>query len=145
MSSSNPLALSAAGNDGLVKFLPDLAETHRPGTPPGYDDIVPGIREAFPGRSKVLAHNTLYTITNNRVPHLAADGDPKAPTSELIVGEIDDEVRRSHAGADRRGALELAAQQQSFIFGKAPPLFNSPGRLIPSRAIAVATSWRHER
>lgn len=145
MSSSDPLVLSASSDDGPVKFLPDLAEAHRPGAFSGDDDIVPGIREAFPGLSKVLAHHTLYAIANNRVPHLAADGDPKAPASELIVGEIDDEVRRSQAGANRRGTFELAAQEQPLIFGKAPPLLHSRGRSIPPRPIAVSTSWRHER
>ena len=121
---SHPVVLPPAPvlrPDGPIELATNFPQRHGPQGPLRDDDVVAGRGESILGGPEVFAEQPLDPVPNDGVPDLPTRGNSQATPSELIVGEIDDEVGRGSPRAPRGGPPVVTAQEKPLILRK-PPL-----------------------
>ncbi len=121
------LRVPALRAEGAIQLAGNLLQCHGAQSPFRDDDEVAGWGEPILGGPEVFAEEPLDPISNDGVPYLTARGDSKATASELIVGEINDEVGRGPPRPPGGGPPVVTTQEQPLILGK--PAF--PGARFP--------------
>jgi hypothetical protein len=137
------LAPPRANRDGAVQFPREIGELHRGVSLSGDHQDVAGGWKVLLGDAEVLADQPLDAVSDNRIAHLAADGDPQAAPPKSVPGKVDHEVLRCPAHASGRRTPIIRAQKQAFLLREAPAGATTRG--ARSGSAAAVTSWRHER
>ncbi len=71
--------------------------------------------------SKRFSDKAFPAVTQNRLPHFTADGDPQASAAALVRAAIDDEMMGVHSRASSLNSEILSPLPQADTFREALP------------------------